>query len=527
MAYFNHYKNSLQLSLGFLLLLALLIRLSVSENIGKVVIPTQYASMHLNRTSFPPGFIFGTASSSYQYEGAAKEDGRGPSIWDTFTYKYPEKIADRSNGDVANDAYHRYKEDVGIMKEMNLDAYRFSISWSRLLPNGKVSGGVNKKGVKYYNDLIDELIAKGLKPYVTLFHWDLPQPLEDEYGGFLSPHIVEHFKEYAEVCFKEFGDRVKHWITLNEPWTYSMGGYSSGTFAPGRCSSWQKLNCTGGDSGTEPYLVSHYQILSHAAAVKLYKDKYQESQKGTIGITLVSHWFVPYSNSKHNLNAAQRGLDFMFGWFMDPLTKGEYPHSMRKLVGKRLPKFTKEEAKVVKGSFDFVGLNYYTANYAASTHLPKNSLPSYTTDSRANLTTERNGVPIGPKAASPWLSVYPVGIYNILQYTKKNYNNPLIYITENGIDEFNNPKLSLEEALNDKQRVDYYFKHLSYLKKAIKDGVKVKGYFAWSLLDNFEWNSGYTVRFGINFVDYKDHQKRYPKLSAHWFKNFLVKKKKY
>ncbi|KAF4374895.1 hypothetical protein G4B88_004646, partial [Cannabis sativa] len=472
MAYFNHYKNSLQLNLGFLLLLALLIRLSVSENIGKIVIPTQYASMHLNRTSFPPGFIFGTASSSYQYEGAAKEDGRGPSIWDTFTYKYPEKIADRSNGDVANDAYHRYKEDVGIMKEMNLDAYRFSISWSRLLPNGKVSGGVNKKGVKYYNDLIDELIAKGLKPYVTLFHWDLPQPLEDEYGGFLSPHIV-----------------VKHWITLNEPWTYSMGGYSSGTFAPGRCSSWQKLNCTGGDSGTEPYLVSHYQILSHAAAVKLYKDKYQLANSNV---------------------------------FMDPLTKGEYPHSMRKLVGKRLPKFTKEEAKVVKGSFDFVGLNYYTANYAASTHLPKNSLPSYTTDSRANLTTERNGVPIGPKAASPWLSVYPVGIYNILQYTKKNYNNPLIYITENGIDEFNNPKLSLEEALNDKQRVDYYFKHLSYLKKAIKDGVKVKGYFAWSLLDNFEWSSGYTVRFGINFVDYKDHQKRYPKLSAHWFKNFLI-----
>ncbi|PON69725.1 Glycoside hydrolase [Parasponia andersonii] len=437
---------------------------------------------------------------------------------------YTKKIKDGSNGDVANDEYHRYQEDVGIMKEMNLDAYRFSISWSRLLPNGKLSGGVNKEGVKYYNNLINELLAKGLKPYITLFHWDLPQALEDEYGGFLSPHIVEHFRDYAELCFKEFGDRVKHWITLNEPWSYSMGAYASGILAPGRCSEWQKLNCTGGDSGREPYLVAHYQLLSHAAAVKLYRDKYQASQEGLIGITLVSHWFVPYSNAKHHQNAALRALDFMFGWFMDPLTNGDYPHSMRSLVGNRLPKFTKEETKLVKGSLDFLGLNYYTANYAAYVSQPHNGVnASYLTDARATLTTSRNGVPIGPKAASDWLHVYPVGIYDILQYTKRKYNNPLTYITENGIDEFNNPKLSLEQALLDIQRIDYYFRHLSYLQNAIKDGVNVKGYFAWSLLDNFEWNSGYTVRFGINFVDYKDGQKRYPKLSARWFKSFLEK----
>uniref|UniRef100_A0A803PWU5 Cyanogenic beta-glucosidase n=1 Tax=Cannabis sativa TaxID=3483 RepID=A0A803PWU5_CANSA len=283
------------------------------------------------------------------------------------------------------------------MNEMNLDAYRFSISWSRLLPNGKVSGGVNKKGIKYYNDLIDELIAKGLKPFVTLFHWDTPQALEEEYGGFLSPHIVEHFKEYAELCFKEFGDRVKHWITLNEPWSYAVGGYATGYAAPGRCSVWQKLNCTGGDSGTEPYLVIHHQLISHAIAVKLYRDKYQASQKGVIGISLVAPWYEPYSNAKHNLNAAKRALDFVFGWCMEPLGNGEYPHSMKVLVGKRLPKFTKEEAKVVKGSFDFVGLNYYTTSYAAYAHLPNNSLPSYNTDSRTNVTTERNGVSIGPK----------------------------------------------------------------------------------------------------------------------------------
>ncbi|GMN26516.1 hypothetical protein TIFTF001_001342 [Ficus carica] len=313
------------------------------------------------------------------------------------------------------------------MKEMNLDAYRFSISWSRLLPNGKLSGGVNKEGIKYYNNLINELQANGLKPFVTLFHWDLPQTLEDEYGGFLNPLIVNHFKDYAELCFKEFGDRVKHWITLNEPWSYSMGGITKGL------------------------------------------------DRNNFGVTL------------------------------------------------RLPKFTEEESKLVKGSYDFLGLNYYTANYAAYAPYHNSVNTSYVTDAQASLTTQRNGVPIGPKAASDWLYVYPDGIHENLLYTKRKYYNPLIYITENGIDEFDNPKLTLKQALIDNQRIDYYFRHLSYLQKAIKKGVNVKGYFAWSLLDNFEWNSGFTVRFGINFVDYKNGQKRYPKLSAHWFKKFLKK----
>ncbi|XP_025613797.1 beta-glucosidase 12 [Arachis hypogaea] len=477
----------------------------------------------LNRTSFPKAFIFGTASSSYQYEGAAKEGGRGASIWDTFTHKYPERIQDRSNGDVANDEYHHYKEDVGIMKYMNLDAYRFSISWSRILPKGKFSGGINQEGIKYYNNLIDELLSNGIKPFVTLFHWDLPLILEDEYGGFLSPNIINDFRDYAEICFKEFGDRVKHWITLNEPWTFSQGGYASGMLAPGRCSKWVNPNCTAGDSATEPYLVAHHQLLSHASAVQLYKKKYQESQKGVIGITLVSHWFVPTSNSKLDQMAAERAIDFMFGWFMEPLTRGDYPKSMRSLVGKRLPKFSADEVKVVKDSFDFIGLNYYTTNYAAYSHKLTNAKPNYLTDSHANLTTERNGVPIGPRAASNWLYVYPKGIQQLLLYTKEKYNNPLIYITENGIDEFNDPTLSLEEALIDTFRIDYYYRHLFYLQSAIRDGVNVKGYFAWSLLDNFEWASGYTVRFGINFVDYNNGLKRHYKLSAKWFKNFLKK----
>ncbi|KNA25154.1 hypothetical protein SOVF_008800 [Spinacia oleracea] len=479
----------------------------------------------LNRSSFPAGFVFGTASSSYQYEGAAHEDGKGSSIWDTFTHKYPEKIKDRSNGDVAIDSYHLYKEDVKIMKKMGLDAYRFSFSWSRILPYGKLRKGVNLKGLVYYHNLIDELIANGIKPFVTLFHWDLPQALEDEYGGFLSPYIVDDFRDYANVCFKEFGNKVKHWITLNEPWSYSYGAYANGILAPGRCSKWQKFNCTGGDSATEPYMAAHHQLLAHAAAVDLYRRKYQASQKGIIGITLVSHWFVPLSEVQHHQFAALRAFDFMFGWFMDPITKGEYPRTMRSLVKGRLPKFSMEQSRMVNGSFDFLGLNYYTAYYASYSPGLKLAKHSYITDSIVTQTVERKGIPIGPKAGSDWLHVYPRGIRDLLLYLKRRYNNPLIYITENGVDEVNNDKLSLKEALNDQMRVGYYHDHLAFLNLAIKEGVNVKGYFAWSLLDNFEWSSGYTVRFGINYVDYKDGLKRYPKLSAFWFKKFLHNKK--
>ncbi|QHO55194.1 beta-glucosidase 13 isoform X2 [Arachis hypogaea] len=437
---------------GFVLLLgvlALLVSNSCSDDLAS-----------LNRSSFPAGFIFGTASASYQYEGAANEGGKGPSTWDTLTHKHPEKIQDRSNGDVAVDQYHRYKEDVGIMKYMNTDAYRFSISWSRILPKGKISSGINQEGIKYYNNLINELLANGLQPFVTLFHWDLPQALQDEYSGFYSPNIIKDFQDYSELCFKEFGDRVKHWITLNEPWSY----------------------CYGLD---KPYLAAHYQLLAHAAAVQIYKAKYQVSQKGLIGITLNSNWFLPYTNNNLDILAAQRALDFMFGWFMEPITRGKYPRSMQQYVGSRLPSFSKEQSK--------------------------------------QLIAERNGIPIGPRAASTWLYVYPKGIREILLYTKKTYNNPLIYITENGIDEFNDPTLSLEEALMDTFRIDYYYRHLYYVSTAIKDGANIKGYFAWSLLDNFEWGNGYTVRFGINFVDYKDNLKRHQKLSAHWFRNFLKK----
>ncbi|CAJ1933291.1 unnamed protein product [Sphenostylis stenocarpa] len=449
----------------------------------------------LNRSSFPQGFVFGTASSAYQYEGAARE-GRVNAVVVTHLAKISELRKDLSRQLLRNGG-------------------------REILPKGKLITGVNHAGINYYNNLINELMANGLQPYVTLFHWDVPQALEDEYGGFLSPDIVDDFRDYAELCFKEFGDRVKHWITLNEPRSVSKNGYANGRFAPGRCSDWLNLNCTGGDSGTEPYLTSHYQLLAHAAAAKLYKTKYQASQKGLIGITLNSDWYVPVSEEKSDRDAARRGLDFMFGWFMEPLTKGEYPKSMRSMLGNRLPEFTKEESRQLKGSFNFLGLNYYSSFYAAYAPHPLGARPALQTDSLVNVTNEHDGKLLGPMAASNWLCNYPRGFRQLLLFIKKQYNNPVIYITENGYDEFNDPTLSLEESLIDTYRVDYLYRHLYYLQTAIKDGVNVKGYFVWSLLDNLEWDSGYTVRFGLVFVDFKDGLKRYPKLSAHWFKNFL------
>ncbi|KAF7805365.1 cyanogenic beta-glucosidase [Senna tora] len=468
---------------------------------------TNNGSGSFNRSSFPEGFIFGASSSAYQFEGAAKEGGKGTSIWDVFTHKYPEKIKDRSNGDVATDQYHRYKEDVALMKEMNLESYRLSISWTRILPNGKLSGGVNREGINYYNNLINELLANGIEPMVTLFHWDLPQRLEEEYGGFLSPKIINDFVDYAELCFKEFGDRVRHWITINEAWTYSVYGYAHGDLAPGRCSPSLNLSCLGGDSGTEPYTVAHHFLLSHASVVNLYRTKFQASQKGEIGIALVADWAVPASDSLLDFEAAQRAHDFMIGWFLEPLVKGRYPKSMRDLVGQRLPKFSRRQRKLVIGSYDFIGLNHYSTTSAA--HAPQlvNAPRNYLTDSLVQLSNRPE--------------TYSTGIRELLLYINSKYNNPTIYITENGMNDLHDSTVSLEKSLADTSRVDFLRNNLYYLNSAIKDGVNVKGYYAWSFLDNFEWSTGHTVRFGLVYVDYNNNLERYPKFSARWFQNFL------
>ncbi|CAI9104135.1 OLC1v1002756C1 [Oldenlandia corymbosa var. corymbosa] len=487
------------------------------------VTPSSSISEPFNKSSFPPGFIFGAASAAYQYEGAAFEDGKGPSIWDVWSHQHPEFILDHSNGDVADDFYHRYKGDVKLMKFIGLNGFRFSISWSRVLPHGKVSKGVNKLGIAFYNNLINELLANGITPLVTLFHWDTPQALEEEYLGFLSSHIIDDFRDFAELCFKEFGDRVKHWTTFNEPWSFSTGGYDSttaiGTIAPGRCSPWLH-KCAAGNSSTEPYIVAHHILLAHAAAAKLYRQKYKPYQKGQLGIVLVSNWMLPFDPKRESdILAAQRGLDFFLGWFLDPLTYGDYPKTMRKFVGERLPKFTPSQSKSVKGSLDFLGINYYTSNYAFDIPYIKTGNVSWTSDTHINNTQIRNGKPIGAPTGASILYVYPKGLTDLLVYVKENYQNPSIYITENGYSEIdiNNVK----QGIRDTKRVKFYRDHFKALKKALDKGVDVKGFFAWTFLDTYEWGSGYRMRFGLNYVDYQDGLKRYPKLSALYFKRFL------
>ncbi|KAK3133679.1 hypothetical protein QOZ80_6AG0539640 [Eleusine coracana subsp. coracana] len=474
-----------------------------------------------SRHSFPKDFVFGTGSASYQYEGAYKEGGKGVSIWDTFAH-IPGKILNNDTGDVANDFYHRYKDDVKLLKDMNLDAFRFSIAWTRILPNGSLSGGINKEGVAFYNNLINEVIANGLKPFVTIFHWDLPQALETKYGGFLSENIIKDYADFAEVCFREFGDRVKDWTTFNEPWTYAMQGYDNGAFAPGRCSPYVKPSCLGGDSSREPYIVTHHIILAHAEAVRLYRSKYQPSQHGQIGITVVSHWFVPNSDTLADKRAVQRSLDYMLGWYLDPVVHGEYPGTMRGYLGARLPRFTAEQVKMVKGSYDFIGVNYYTTYFTSSAPPPKNGLQlSYSGDIRANTSGYRNGVPVGEPEFVPIFFNSPFGLRELLLYTDRRYNHPILYVTENGIAEENNASIPIKDALKDGHRISFHAKHLQFINHAIRDGVNVKGYFTWTFMDCFEWGDGYLDRFGLIFIDRLNGLKRYRKQSSYWIEKFL------
>ncbi|XP_048140107.1 beta-glucosidase 17-like isoform X2 [Rhodamnia argentea] len=434
---------------------------------------------------------------------------------------YPEKITDRSTGDVADEFYYNYKKDIALLKEIGLDSFRFSISWSRIAPYGKISRGVNRRGVDFYNNLIDGLLENGIKPFVTLLHWDVPQALEDEYGGFLSHMIIDDFVAYVNFCFQEFGDRVKRWITINEPNFFAYYGYDVGAAAPGRCSNYVG-NCTAGNSATEPYIVLHNMLLSHSAAVKSYRENYQIEQDGEIGISIQTYWMTPKFETEISREAASRALDFCFGWAAHPVTYGEYPETMRRYVGSRLPKFTAAQSTMVKGSLDFMAINYYTARYVDESSSSSTSLNmSYGTDCHCNITAEKDGVPIGQPTAQDWLYIYPEGLREFALYVKTNYNDPTIYVTENGMAEANNKSLPLEDALRDGLKIDFFQLHLSYLLRAIKEGANVKGYFAWTFLDDFEWAEGYTFRFGLTFVDYDDGLKRYLKDSALWFKRFL------
>jgi beta-glucosidase/6-phospho-beta-glucosidase/beta-galactosidase len=296
----------------------------------------------------------GAATSSYQFEGATHEAGRGRSIWDTFCEE-PNKIADGSNGDVACDHYHRMESDVQLIKSLGLRAYRFSISWPRILPNGR--GEINAEGVAFYNRLIDELLRYDIEPWVTLYHWDLPQSLQDEYGGWQSPNIVQDFGYYAVTCFAAFGNRVKNWITLNESWTVAVQAYQDGTKAPGIVQNPQ----------VDVYLAGHYLLLAHAKAYRIYRKDFAPTQNGNVGISNCGDWRYPLDPlSKEDQDAAQRAMVFQYAWLTDPLVFGDYPQDMRDRLGERLPRFTDAEQKELKGTLDFVGLNHYSTLYASA-----------------------------------------------------------------------------------------------------------------------------------------------------------------
>ncbi|XP_047164203.1 beta-glucosidase 46-like isoform X2 [Vigna umbellata] len=485
--------------------------------------------LDLDLSSLPTGFLFGIASSSYQYEGAYKSDGKGMSNWDNFTHgtgRYV--IYDGKNGDIANDHYHRYLEDIDLMEALGVNSYRLSISWARILPKGRF-GEANHAGIEFYNRLIDVLILKGIQPFVTLSHYDSPQELEDRYGSWLSPQSQEDFAFYADLCFKTFGDRVKYWATFNEPNFLVPLGYRSGLFPPCRCSGPLALvQCSEGDSEKEPFVAAHNIILAHAAAVDIYRTKYQIEQKGSIGIVLQHEWYEPLSNSTADKLAAERARSFDFNWFLDPIILGKYPTEMENLVGSLLPKFSSKEKEKLKKGLDFIGVNYYTAFYVQDCMYSacKTGMGSSRTEGLYLKSGVKNGVPIGEPTKFSWFNIYPNGMEKAVTYVKDRYNNTPMFITENGYAhaQEDDPNLTLEEDLNDSKRIKYMVDHIKAMVAAIRKGADVRGYLAWTLLDSFEWIYGYTVRYGLHHVDFAT-LKRTPRLSATWYKQFLAKYK--
>lgn len=452
---------------------------------------------------FPAGFVWGTATSAYQIEGAANQDGRGPSIWDAFCAE-PGRVANGDSGDQACDHYHRFREDIALMADMGVTAYRFSISWPRILPDG-TNAKVNQAGIDFYNALIDCCLEHGIQPWATLYHWDLPQALQEQEQGWLNPVMTDRFADYAAVCFEHFGDRVKHWITINEAWVVAILGYGQGVFAPGRTSN------------TEPYQVAHHLLVAHAKAVDVYRREFQSQQGGMIGITNNCDWREPKTDSTADREAAQRALEFFLAWFADPIYLGDYPASMREYVADRLPEFTAAERALVKGSSDFFGLNHYTTMYASQSGDQVQESAVYgngglSEDQQIDLSVD----PEWQKTTMQW-AVVPWGCRKLLHWISDRYDNPPLYITENGCAYDDHP---VDGEVNDQARIEYYAAYLAECAQAMEQGVDLRGYFAWSMLDNFEWASGYGQRFGLHYVDF-DTMERIPKASARWFKEQL------
>lgn len=472
----------------------------------------------LDRSDFPPSFLFGTSTSSYQIEGGYLDGNKSLNNWDVFTHLQG-KIMDDSTGDVADDHYHRYMEDVELMHSLGVNSYRFSLSWSRILPSGRF-GETNSDGIKFYNDLIDALLLKGIEPFVTLSHYDIPQELEDRYGAWLSSEIQKDFGYYAEVCFKAFGDRVKYWSTFNEPNVMVEKGYQTGTYPPSRCSI-PVGRCPYGDSDVEPFIAAHNVILSHATAVEIYKKSYQAQQGGSIGIVISMHWLEPLRDIPVDRWATERTLSFEVAWFLDPIVYGEYPPEMRQVLGSRLPTFSPADMRILQNKLDFVGVNHYTTEYVKDCLFSPCGLGGLERSNGYQETTgERNGLPIGTPTAMPTFYVVPYGMEKMIMYVKERYGDLPMFVTENGFAQASSKDASANDLLNDSDRVEYLESYITSIKEAMRKGADVRGYFTWSLVDNFEWLYGYTLRFGLHYVNFNT-QERVPKLSAKWYKKLL------
>jgi len=441
--------------------------------------------------NFPKDFTWGAATSAYQIEGAWDEDGRAPSIWDTFT-RQKGRIEDSSNGDITCDHYHRFKEDISLMREIGIKAYRFSASWSRVLPLGR--GKVNAKGLDFYERLVDELLKNEITPFLTLYHWDLPQALEDE-GGWTSRDTAFAFSEYADILSRRLGDRVKHWITHNEPSVAAFSGYQYGDHAPGVKDLKTALR------------VSHHFLLSHGLAIPILKKNSPDSE---IGITLVNIPAEPASKSAEDQEAAKSFDGYYNRWFLDPLYGRGYPedkleeYTCRGYLPEKGKSFIRKgDLEKIATPFDFLGVNYYFRLLIKSETL-------------SNGEKHFSNVPPKRKAEFTEMNweVYPKGLYNALKRIAADYRPAKIYITENGASYSDAP--GKDRKVHDARRISYLKNHFLEAYRALEEGVPLAGYFVWSLLDNFEWAKGFGQRFGIIWVDYKT-QKRIIKDSGLWY----------
>ncbi|XP_074150844.1 lactase-like protein isoform X1 [Sminthopsis crassicaudata] len=464
--------------------------------------------------TFPPGFSWGVGSSAYQTEGAWDQDGKGPSIWDTFTHHQRGRIFMNQTADSSCESYYKIQEDTKLLKELNVSHYRLSISWPRLIPTGVKADYVNSKGIKFYSDFINTLLENNITPIVTLYHWDLPQMLQVKFGGWQNATMVRYFDDYANLCFEKFGDQVKHWITFNDPWSIANKGYETGRHAPGL-----KLR------GTGAYTAAHHIIKSHAKVWHSYHKAWRKKQHGLVGISLTCNWGEPVDiTNPEDIEAAERYMQFCLGWFANPIYAGDYPQAMKDYIGRksteqglgmsRLPVFSIHEKNDIKGTFDFLGLGHFTTRYVTQKNHPSRQGPSYQNDRDVAELVDPNW----PDLGSNWPQLVPWGFRRLLNFVQTQYGNPVIYVTENGVSE----KLN-HIQLCDEWRIQYLKGYINEMLKAIKDGVNVKGYTSWSLLDTFEWENGYSHRYGFFYVEFNNKNKpRYPKASVQYYKSIIT-----